>query len=131
MRAAMLNANARPIASITAPTPAVSPSVCHNGAVIEATGRPAATVHPVDDDLVTIGFIDDVQESLVRTKLAAIEAAIADVVGVPLRVKLRSTPVAARGRTPGAAKSAPDGESDLLAYARHKLMSASNEAETS
>ena len=90
-----------------------------------------ATVDSVDDDLVTIGFIDDVQESLVRTKLPAIEAAIADVVGVPLRVKLRSTPVAARGRTPGAAKSAPDGESDLLAYARHKLMSASNEAETS
>ncbi len=90
-----------------------------------------ATVDSVDDDLVTIGFIDDVQESLVRTKLAAIEVAIADVVGVPLRVKLRSTPVAARGRTPGAAKSAPDGESDLLAYARHKLMSASNEAETS
>jgi DNA polymerase-3 subunit gamma/tau len=101
-----------------------------------------ATVDAVDDGVVTLGFIDDVQESLVRSKLGEIEAAIADVVGVPLRARLRSAPAAARGRTPTAAKSAhravrhesansPDGEADLLAYARHKLLGAPTEAETS
>lgn len=101
-----------------------------------------ATVDAVEDGVVTIGFIDDVQESLVRSKLGAIEAAIADVVGTPFHVKLRSTPVAARGRTSATAKSAhravpresvdpPDGEADLLEYARHKLLGVPGEAERS
>jgi len=100
-----------------------------------------ATVDAFEDGLVTIGLVDDVSESFVHSKLADIEAALAEVVGTPLRVKLHSPPLAGRARTPSGAKSAhratpagsperPDGESDLLAYARQRLMDAPAETET-
>jgi DNA polymerase-3 subunit gamma/tau len=100
-----------------------------------------ATLDAFEDGLVTIGLVDDVSESFVRSKLADIEAALAEVVGAPLRVKLQSAPLGGRGRTPTGAKSAhrappvgspepTDGESDLLAYARRRLLAAPDAAET-
>ncbi len=100
-----------------------------------------ATVDAFEDGLVTIGLVDDVSESFVLGKLADIEAALADVVGIPLRVKLHSTPLAGRVRTASGAKSAhraapsgnsepSGGESDLLAYARHRLLGESSGPET-
>jgi len=100
-----------------------------------------ATVDAFEDGLVTIGLVDDVSESFVRSKLADIEAALAEVVGAPLHVKLQTAPLGGRGRTPTGAKSAhrappagspepSDGEADLLAYARRRLLAAPDAAET-
>ena len=98
-----------------------------------------ATVDALDAGLLTIGFIDGVQEDLAKNRVDAISAAVTEVVGTPLRVKLQSAPAATRGRAAAAAKSAhraapgsvdpPDGESDLMTYARRKLQGTEGETE--
>lgn len=93
-----------------------------------------ATVDAVDANALVIGVGDGVQEGLVRDKTQVIEAALADVLRVSLRVVFRvrgsATPGAAttdaahaRSAQTGAAASAvgANGEIDLLAYARKKL----------
>jgi DNA polymerase-3 subunit gamma/tau len=97
-----------------------------------------ATVDAVDAESLTIGVTDELQEGIVRNKLAIVEDAVADVVGRRLRIIIRArTPAtsahrappqtAPAGATPAAHESAaasasdPGGEVDLLAYARKKL----------
>jgi hypothetical protein len=103
-----------------------------------------ATVDAVDADSLTIGVLDDLQESILRGKLQVIEDAVADVVGRRLRIVIRSrtpatsahraspattpspTPATPTGVAPAhdaaaASASDPGGEVDLLAYARKKL----------
>ncbi len=93
-----------------------------------------ATVDALEDGTLTIVFIDAVNESIVRERREVLEAAVADVLGVPLRIKLATATVAERAATRSSAhrsaprpesasesRSADDGEADLLAYAREKL----------
>jgi hypothetical protein len=97
-----------------------------------------ATVDAVDAESLTIGVTDELQEGIVRNKLAIVEDAVADVVGRRLRIIIRArTPATSAHRatppapapeaTPSARESAaasasdPGGEVDLLAYARKKL----------
>jgi DNA polymerase-3 subunit gamma/tau len=92
-----------------------------------------ATIDAFEGGLVTIGLVDDVQESLVRAKMVVLEAAFADVVGAPVRVALHSVAPAGSGRRAsnahGAHRAPPrdrealpsDGEHDLMAYAQQRL----------
>ena len=87
-----------------------------------------ATVDAVDASSVTIGVSDALQETIAREKLSIIEGAVAEVLGHKLRVVIRSrTPATSAHRAPPpqseapASANGPDGESDLLAYARQKL----------
>jgi DNA polymerase-3 subunit gamma/tau len=96
-----------------------------------------ATVDVLAGDLLTITVPDDFNESILRPRLAILERAIAAAVGSPLRVLLRnrtssnggaSEPAAPAGSTPSAPATSkpasaepPDGEIDLLAYAREKI----------
>jgi len=97
-----------------------------------------ATVDALAGDLLTITVPDDFNESVLRPRLAVLERAIADAVGSPLRLMLRnrtssngrtaseppepagSEPPASVGSEPASAGT-PDGEIDLLAYAREKI----------
>jgi DNA polymerase-3 subunit gamma/tau len=100
-----------------------------------------ATIDALDGNLVTIGVVDELQESLVKAKTAVLEAAFADVVGAPVRIALRSgTPAATARRAPtahGAHRAAPrdakpapaDPEDDLMSYAQ-QLLGAGSETET-
>ena len=100
-----------------------------------------ATIDALEGNLVTIGVVDDLQESLVKAKTAVLEAAFADVVGAPVRIALRSgNPPATPRRAPaahGAHRAAPrdvkpapgDPEDDLMSYAQ-QLLGAGSEAET-
>jgi DNA polymerase-3 subunit gamma/tau len=99
-----------------------------------------ATVDALDGDLLTIGLVDEVQAGFATGKQSVVEDALADVVGTRLRVVFRTGAPGGRGaRTPATSSSAhraapasasePDGESDLLAYAREKLMRAPDETE--
>ena len=90
-----------------------------------------ATVDAVDATSVTISVADALNEEIVRAKLAMLEDSVADVAGVRLRVILRSrAPATSAHRAPPspqepeppqASPRTPDGEIDLLAYARKKL----------
>jgi DNA polymerase-3 subunit gamma/tau len=93
-----------------------------------------ATVDAVDATSVTISVADALNEDIVRAKLAMLEDSVADVVGVRLRVILRSRARASsahrappapaspqEAQPPEASPRTPDGEIDLLAYARKKL----------
>jgi DNA polymerase-3 subunit gamma/tau len=96
-----------------------------------------ATVDAVDEHSLTIGVLDDLQEGIARAKLSVIEDAVAEVIGRRLRVIVRartpatsahratpaapSTPAPAPAAPGDASPSGPDGEIDLLAYARKKL----------
>ncbi len=88
-----------------------------------------ATVDALAGNALTISVPDEMQESLLRDKLALVESAIADSLRVPLRLVLRNranrtgdayraAPVAARET---ASPDAQDGEVNLLAYARKKI----------
>ncbi|MBC5809574.1 MAG: DNA polymerase III subunit gamma/tau [Candidatus Eremiobacteraeota bacterium] len=93
-----------------------------------------ATVDAFENGVVTIGLVDEINESLVREKASVLEAALADVLRTKLRVAVRS---GARARVHGgtsAHRAAPndppagspasaDDESDLMAYARKRLNS--------
>ncbi|MBD5632957.1 MAG: hypothetical protein IAI49_00640, partial [Candidatus Eremiobacteraeota bacterium] len=91
-----------------------------------------ATVDALENNALTISVPDEVQESILRPRLALVENAIGDALRAPLRLVLRNR--TARGgesyrvelprTTPGdAAASAdrPAGEIDLLAYARERI----------
>jgi DNA polymerase-3 subunit gamma/tau len=94
-----------------------------------------ATVDSVEGGALVIGISDSIQEAIVRTKIDAVERAVQEVLGVPLRVILHSRVTAGTPRAPvtSAHRAAPDGEEataspagpggeiDLLAYARKKL----------
>jgi DNA polymerase-3 subunit gamma/tau len=93
-----------------------------------------ATVDAVDERALVLGVGDATHEGLARDKLSVLEDAVADVLGVRLRVVVRSrapvtsahraTPAAAEppaAQPPEASASRADGEVDLLAYARKKL----------
>jgi hypothetical protein len=101
-----------------------------------------ATVDALDGGALTISVTDDIQESLLRPKLALVESAVADALRSPLRLVLRNRsartgepyrPASASNR-PQAASNRPEaastdaasaevagGEVDLLAYAREKI----------
>jgi len=105
-----------------------------------------ATVDALAGDLLTITVPDDFNESVLRPRLAILERAIAAAVGSPLRVLLRNrtssngraaseppapagseppAPAGSESSTPAVSEPAsaepPDGEIDLLAYAREKI----------
>jgi len=92
-----------------------------------------ATVDAVDERALVLGVGDATHEGLARDKLSVLEDAVADVLGVRLRVVVRSrAPVTSAHRAtpsstepatsePDASASGADGEVDLLAYARKKL----------
>jgi DNA polymerase-3 subunit gamma/tau len=87
-----------------------------------------ATVDAVDATSLTIGVSDALQETIARDKLPILEDAVAEVLGVKLRVVIRSrAPATSAHRAPppppppSASGNGVDGESDLLAYARRKL----------
>ncbi len=92
-----------------------------------------ATVEALEGDRVVIGLVDSLAEDIVRTRLGVLEAALADVLGTPLRVALRTAVPGERGPVRSAHRSTPaegnsaqsaddsGGEADLLAYARSKL----------
>ncbi|HMD02323.1 MAG TPA: hypothetical protein VKG44_05095, partial [Candidatus Baltobacteraceae bacterium] len=92
-----------------------------------------ATVDGLEGDRLIVGLVDGVNESIVREHSAVLEKAVADVLGTPLRVTLHAPGQSAGVRTSAhraprrgdseAPESAlePDGEADLLAYAREKL----------
>ncbi|GAC1299311.1 MAG: DNA polymerase III subunit gamma/tau [Vulcanimicrobiaceae bacterium] len=88
-----------------------------------------ATVDAVDAQALVIGVGDGIQEGLARDKTQLIEAAVRDVLRVPLRVVVRVRGTAAPGAPardvePGTAArpaTGANGEIDLLAYARKKL----------
>ncbi len=94
-----------------------------------------ATVDALENGALTISVPDDLQESLLRPRLALIEQAVTDAVRAPLRIVLRnrsaraanatrSEPVVASAPTePFAAASENEqgGEIDLLAYARKRI----------
>ncbi len=79
-----------------------------------------ATVDAVDGHALVIGVGDGIQEGLARDKTQLIEAAVENVMRVPLRVvvKVRGTSV---GVAPPGSPQGVNGEIDLLAYARKKL----------
>ncbi|GAC1314270.1 MAG: hypothetical protein NVSMB21_25600 [Vulcanimicrobiaceae bacterium] len=87
-----------------------------------------ATVDAVEGSALVIGVGDGIQEGLARDKTQLIEAAVGDVLRVPMRVVVRvrgaSTQPArverSSDRQPESAVGA-NGEIDLLAYARRKL----------
>jgi hypothetical protein len=116
-----------------------------------------AFVDALEGGAVTIRIVDPPQEEYVRSKSAAIEDAIADLLGTRLRVIIRCSgsaaparsrnPVAPREAPPaGRASSAPgpgqaqvsppasanagDGELDLIEYALHKMSGAPGETDT-
>ena len=90
-----------------------------------------ATVDALEGGALTISVPDEIQETLLRPRLALVEGAVADALRVPLRLVLRNR--STRGaevyrppqlaETAGGAASAdePGGEVDLLAYARKKI----------
>ena len=98
-----------------------------------------ATVDALEGDRVIVGLVDSFAEDIVRKRLGLLEAALADVLGTPLRVGLkiagpaeRSPVRSAHRATPSEASDAqsaddPGGEADLLAYARRKLGGSSPE----
>ncbi len=109
-----------------------------------------ATVDSLEGDVLTIGLVDPLQESLVRAKQDVVEAALAEVLGTALKVALRSSggaparagrasgqssahravPRDAAPAEPSESAPGPGGESDLLAYARTKLSDATTRPET-
>jgi DNA polymerase-3 subunit gamma/tau len=88
-----------------------------------------ATVDAVDERALVLGVGDATHEGLARDKLEVLEGAVAEVLGVRLRVVVRSRAPAqsAHRATPAvpepadASAGGPGGEVDLLAYARKKL----------
>jgi DNA polymerase-3 subunit gamma/tau len=88
-----------------------------------------ATVDALEGDVLTIGTVDVFQDRL-RAKIGLVEAALAEVVGTPLRVVLRSGG-AVPARAGSSAHRAPPGPAsgggagveteDLMAYARQRL----------
>jgi len=89
-----------------------------------------ATVEAVTAQAVIVRLADEPAAELLRKDAAVVERAIKDVVGVPLRLQIRveagpqggsrgNTHRAAPAPAPGEAE--PSGETDLLAYALHKL----------
>ena len=86
-----------------------------------------ATVDALEGNTLVVGVVDALQESIMRERTALVEGALTDVVGAKLRVAFKTrtaggTRVARSERiVPDASPSAPDGEIDLLAYARSKL----------
>jgi DNA polymerase-3 subunit gamma/tau len=89
-----------------------------------------ATVDAIEGGTLVIGVVDGIQEGILRERLALVERAVEAVVGAPLRVvfKTRSGAEGARQRAtsahraaPDASASSPDGEVDLMSYARKKL----------
>jgi len=92
-----------------------------------------ATVDALDGDALTIGVVDKLQEGILRERTAIVEAAVADVLRAPLRVVVKTRSGAEPSRTratsatsahrasPDASAGAPEGEVDLLAYARKKI----------
>jgi DNA polymerase-3 subunit gamma/tau len=92
-----------------------------------------ATVDALEGDLLTVGLVDETQAGFAKGKQSVLEDALADVVGTRLRVVFRTGATSARSsahRATPASASEPDGESDLLAYARVKLMGAPDGTET-
>jgi len=89
-----------------------------------------ATVDAFEGDGVAIGVVDTLQAGIVRERTEIVEGALADVLGVRLRVRFQ-TRTAATGKdertSPARPAAAPrsagddDGEIDLLAYARKKF----------
>jgi len=85
-----------------------------------------ATVAALEGGALTISVPDEMQESLLRPKLALIEAAVADALRAPLRLVLRNRQRGGPAPSPAAVADAasapgPNGEIDLLAYARQKI----------
>jgi DNA polymerase-3 subunit gamma/tau len=85
-----------------------------------------ATVDALEGGALTISVPDEMQESLLRPKLALIEAAVADALRAPLRLVLRNRQRGGPAPAPAAVADAasapgPNGEIDLLAYARQKI----------
>ena len=92
-----------------------------------------ATVDALEGDRVVIGLVDSFAEDIVRKRVGLLEAALADVLGTPLRVGLKIAGPAERSPARSAHRSTPSdasgaqsaddssGEADLLAYARKKL----------
>ncbi len=86
------------------------------------------TVDAVEGNTLTLGLIDSIHESQLRERSALLEAALSDVLHVPMRILLK-TKVAGAGRAassahraaPEASAPEPSGEIDLIAYARKKL----------
>ncbi len=101
-----------------------------------------ATVDALEGDRVVIGLVDSFAEDIVRKRLDALENALSDVLGTPLRVTLKIAGTAGAAGAAGVAERAParsahrstpaaepnaqsaddlGGEADLLAYARKTL----------
>jgi DNA polymerase-3 subunit gamma/tau len=94
-----------------------------------------ATVDALENGALTISVPDDLQESLLRPRLALIERAVTDAVRAPLRIVLRnrsaraanvarSEPAAALAsleRLPAGSEDEPGGEIDLMSYARKRI----------
>jgi len=86
-----------------------------------------ATVDAVSDKAITVGLGDAMQADILRERIALVEAAVADVLGVPLRVVVKApTAGRANGSDPApprasvAASAGPGGgEPDLLTYTRN------------
>ncbi len=100
-----------------------------------------ATAEALDEGVLTIGIVDSVQESYLKSKSAVLESALAEVLRVPLRVTFSSS--GGRGSRSSAhrttrrgsegADASPgrdEGEDDLLAYARKKLGNPAGGSET-
>jgi hypothetical protein len=93
-----------------------------------------ATVDAVEGNAVVIGVIDSLQESLLRDRIAILEAAIADVLLVPLRVIVKGRPAvsatpmrtSAQRAKPAASAGEAGGEIDLMAYARERIGGSEN-----
>jgi hypothetical protein len=86
-----------------------------------------ATLDDLDGNTLTIGLVDAIHESPLRERRAVLEAALSDVLRVPMRVSIKTKTPGVRA-TSSAHRAAPEasaatagGEVDLLAYARKKL----------
>ena len=104
-----------------------------------------ATVDSLEDGTVTITIIDPLLEDRVREKQGLIEAAMADLLGAPLKVAIRCSndrqPTASGGRLSSAHRAPPPavaaapvasageagGEPGLMEYARQKLAGSPSE----
>jgi DNA polymerase III gamma/tau subunit len=86
-----------------------------------------ATVESVESDVLTIRLVDSSMESYVKEHAAIIERAIADALGVPLRLRVRVERAQARSAHRAAPQATDpggpqkDGDADLLDYAIKKI----------
>jgi hypothetical protein len=88
-----------------------------------------ARLDAVEDNTLVVGVADAIQESLMRPRSGVLEAALSDVLRVPMRVAIRVSGPGGPGRSaksghraaPQASPPAAGGEFDLMAYARKKL----------